>query len=193
MTRHTLLLSSTLLLAVGISPSAFAGDDAEAVIAQCASAASVEQRIDCLENAIRGVTVQTETTIAPVEAPTVSVKETPIEAATASAETLVPNTPEVELGAEQVAARNRSDQNTSQAPEAQSFEVASTRTVPYQKLEVTLKNGQVWRQIKGDTQRIRVPRKYRDNLTAEISNGAVSGYKMRLVEMKRTIRVQRIK
>ena len=68
--------------------------------------------------------------------------------------------------------------------------VASYDTVPYEKLLVTLENGQIWRQIKGDTQKIRVDLKR--NQTVDIEESSLSGYKLHLNEMRRTIRVERV-
>lgn len=191
------------LASYGLNASAQEQDTASSAIDRCASETDAAKRIACLEAALRGTpavaepvvaqSVITEATPAPTvtptqtPTPTVAIVETPrkaeIEVATAP-----------ELGSEQVAARTATKQSTP-TPEAikQQFSVSSTRKVPYEKLEVSLANGQVWRQIKGDNQKIRVPRKYRDGLTAEIWSAPVSGYKMRLTELKRTIRVERLK
>jgi hypothetical protein len=69
--------------------------------------------------------------------------------------------------------------------------VASYHHVPYERLVVTFENGQVWRQIKGDTNRIRV--NLDRNQTADIRESSLGGYKLRLNEIRRTIRVERIK
>jgi hypothetical protein len=96
------------------------------------------------------------------------------------------------LGAEQVVIRNQSrDGVRRQVQAVRGLRVASYDKVPYERLVVKLENGQVWRQIKGDTQRIRVDLKR--NQTVDISEGSVSGYKLRLNEIRRTIRVERIR
>ena len=56
---------------------------------------------------------------------------------------------------------------------------------------MTLENGQVWRQIKGDTQQVRVD--LERNQTVDIEESSLGGYKLRLNEMRRTIRVERVK
>jgi hypothetical protein len=184
-------------------------DQAADAIEQCAVETDPAKRIACLEAALRGAPVapspvtSKEEVVAPEAAepaPVTPVADTRTETAPPN---IIAETPTVpaepvssapELGAEQVAARTVTRQNTpSVEVERQVFHVTSTRTVPYEKLEVSLSNGQVWRQIKGDNQKIRIPRKYRDGLSVEIWNAPVSGYKMRLTELKRTIRVERLK
>lgn len=130
-------------------------------------------------------TVETVEAPAAPTAPVVAANPTPVVTEVAEKEP--------ELGSEQVAARTATRETTSTPNERQAFAVVSTRTVPYEKLEVTLANGQVWRQIKGDTQKIRVPRKYRSSLDVEIWRAPVSGYKMRLTDLRRTIRVERLR
>lgn len=103
----------------------------------------------------------------------------------------VSNVP-VGIGAEQVIARSSAVKDRDKSrDEARGLVVKGYNVVPYERLQVTLENGQVWRQIKGDTQRIRVS--LRRNQTVDISESAMSGYKLRLNEMQRTIRVERIR
>ena len=63
--------------------------------------------------------------------------------------------------------------------------------VPYERMVVHLENGQVWRQIKGDKNRIRTS--LERNQTADITESRLSGYTLRLNEIRRTIRVERIR
>jgi hypothetical protein len=98
----------------------------------------------------------------------------------------------VGIGADQVIARNQTREDMiEQLEEARGLLVASYDQVPYERLVVTLENGQVWRQIKGDTQSIRVD--LQRNQTVDISESSISGYKLRLNEMRRTVRVERVK
>jgi hypothetical protein len=95
------------------------------------------------------------------------------------------------IGASQVIARTQTKEEKLESLEkAEGLVVASYDTVPYEKLVVTLENGQVWRQINGDTQILRVDLKR--NQTVNIEESSLSGYKLRLNEMRRTIRVQRV-
>lgn len=97
----------------------------------------------------------------------------------------------VGIGAGQVIARNQTREEMLAAlEEAHGLEVSAYDVVPYERLQVTLANGQVWRQIKGDTQLIRVD--LDKNQTVDISESSLGGYKLRLNEMRRTIRVERV-
>jgi len=92
------------------------------------------------------------------------------------------------IGAEQVRARQRA---TETLEAARGLPVERYETVPYRRLQVELANGQVWRQIDGDTQRIRVD--LERNRTVDIERSALGGYRLRLNELGRTIRVERIR
>ncbi len=92
------------------------------------------------------------------------------------------------LGAEQI--RSRAEAEAELAFES-SLAVAGYTHFPHMRLEVRLANGQVWRQIKGDTQEVRAT--LRKNQTVDIEQSSLGGYKLRLNEMRRTIRVRRIK
>jgi len=96
------------------------------------------------------------------------------------------------IGASQVVARTQTkDEMLERLEKAEGLVVAIYDTVPYERLLVTLENGQVWQQIVGDTQKIRVDLKR--NQTVDITESSFSGYKMRLNEMRRTLRVERIR
>lgn len=93
------------------------------------------------------------------------------------------------LGAEQVEARR--GEAAARSASATGLRVQSYATVPYRRLQVTLENGQVWRQIEGDVQRFRVD--LERNQTVDIVAAPISGYRLRLNEINRTIRVERIR
>ncbi len=211
------LYSALMLLVPGLHAIA----DNEATIARCAKIASVGDRILCLEDALRrasgehGDSVHTE----PVEetsapdallvtkeavhepnmvsevrgseadaAPGALTSATVAESVTDAARSAEKS----DIGAEQVRARNMTQEEIiANARIAKGMQVAAYAEVPYRRLLVTLDNGQVWRQIKGDTQRIRVD--LRRNQTVDISESSLGGYKLRLNEMRRTIRVERVK
>jgi cytoskeletal protein RodZ len=196
-------------------------DEPEEAIARCARIATVGDRILCLENALRSESAEapqqtdTEESVEPAE---VSVVDAPAEqpesmspaatetaaapeamsAESASEKTdaaVAPQTAAVAtgIGAEQVEARqsSRKESAAELASEA-GLRVASYKVVPYERLVVELENGQVWLQIKGDTQRFRVS--LERNQTVDISESRFGGgYQLRLNEMRRTIKVQRIK
>lgn len=195
--------------------------DPEEEIARCARIASVGDRILCLENALRetsgeivaepiveanDVAVETadETVVAvdPVVVPEQAAAP-PVSSTTeadAVAETVVaggivaadPVAPNDEIGAAQVRARTATpDEREAELQSATNLRVAEYDKVPYERLVVRLENGQVWRQIKGDVQRIRVNLKR--NQTVDINESKLGGYQLRLNEIRRTIRVERIR
>lgn len=157
-----------------------------AVIEHCRKTSSDADRIACLEAALLA---QDNEMHAESE-----LQAAPIESASAVAEADAPPAADapIGIGAEQVIARNQTQEEIlADLQQAQGLRVKSYAQVPYQRTEVTLENGQVWRQIKGDTQVLRVDLKR--NQTVDIDESSLGGYRLRLNEMRRTIRVQRVR
>lgn len=99
---------------------------------------------------------------------------------------------ETDIGAEQVIARQQTQEERVAALEqAAGLKVTKYESLAHDRLQVTLEDGQVWRQIRGDTQK--VPATLKKNQTVDISESSLGGYRLRLNEMRRTIRVQRIR
>jgi hypothetical protein len=162
----------TIFLVIMCTTSAMAQ---QSVVEHFRNTSSDADRIACLEAALLA------------NEPAAVVPQATVEDATDKA----PEAP-VGIGAEQVVARAQSDEERIENLEkAEGLAVASYATVPYEKLQVTLQNGQVWRQIIGDTQKIRVS--LTRNQTVDIEESSLSGYKLRLNEMRRTVRVERIR
>lgn len=198
MVRKSLISSTLIVFSLSNAFAiAQAEDNANDIIARCAAELDPGKRIACLEAALQGGTPPSATERAAGPTVNVNPSEQPKSESAAqpqSTSSVAQAESAPELGAEQVAARTATPRSTPKPDvEKQQFAVVSTRTVPYEKLEISLANGQVWRQIKGDNQKIRIPRKHRDDLTAEIWRAPVSGYKLRLTELRRTIRVERLK
>jgi len=200
------------LLALSLSINAGAQDPDDA-IAACARISSTGDRILCLEDELRKQS-------APAAEPTVSLTELDNEVSTNAgasatapeinedintvAKTTSPATPEEirsagkavtnesEIGAEQVSARSMtSEERRAALASVSNQSVAQYSIVPYERLVVKLENGQIWRQIKGDVQRIRV--NLEKNQSVDITESRFGGYQLRLNEMRRIIRVERIK
>ena len=151
----------------------------QSVIEHCKNTSSDADRIACLEAALLGK----EATAAPTAEPEVAAAEVVSEA--------VPEADPEGIGSSQLIARTETKEEKLQRLEkVEGLVVASYDTVPFEKLLVTLENGQVWQQITGDTQKIRVDLKR--NQTVDIEESSLSGYKMRLNEMRRTVRVHRV-
>ncbi len=176
----------TVILVVFCTGIAFAQ---QAVIDHCRKTSSDADRITCLEAALLGQERLIDTsTRTQVDPPSLEPDAGPA----ADAVDPVPNAAPVSIGAEQVIARDQTrEEMIEQLEEARGLLVARYDQVPYERLVVTLENGQVWRQIKGDTQSIRVDLKR--NQTVDITESSISGYKLRLNEMRRTVRVERVK
>ena len=171
------IVSSLAVFAMSAG-SALAAEAPEDAIARCALQVDLSDRVACLEQALLGAP-----DIASEPSTTAIVAATPKPAVAQ----------DTSLGAEQVAARTASKDGGQAENERSTFNVASTRTVPYKKLEVTLENGQVWLQSNGDSRDIYVPKRFRDSLTVEIWRASLGGYRMHLKELKKTIRVRRLK
>jgi hypothetical protein len=155
----------------------------EAILQRCAAAASPQARIDCLEAAL-------------ADAHGVAGREPDAEptpaAAAAPAVAPAPSTPPARptLGEDQIASRERKARN--EAPdERMHAQIASHGIIGYRSLELHLDNGQVWRQLSADTQRIRLP----DGrpLPVEVWQSRLGGYQMRIHDIDRTIRVERVR
>lgn len=174
MTRATGYVAVVATMMVGALLPAESATAQQSVIDHCRNTSSDADRIACLEAALLGREVEP----APAETP---------------ADPAEPAKPEVVgIGADQVIARNQSQQERmASLEEARGLGVASYGKVPVGRLLVTLENGQVWRQIKGDTQEFRVD--LERNQTVDIEESPLGGYRLRLNEMRRTIRVERVR
>lgn len=163
----------------------------ESVVEHCRNTSSEGDRIACLEAALLGkeaAATANTASAAPTE-PAAQVDPPSMELEAGHAED---NLKPAGIGAEQVIARNESqEERIEKLEKAYGLPVARYDTVPYKKLQITLENGQVWRQISGDTQIIRVD--LRRNQTVDIEESSLSGYKLRLNEMRRIVRVERVK
>jgi hypothetical protein len=165
-------------------------------IERCKQTSSESERIACLEAALLGKEPPSATqgiAATPVEAeeqidpPSMKLDAGPADDSLESAKTSPTG-----IGAEQVIANKRAKGKKKEARrEVQGMVIAKYEWVPYERMVVTFENGQVWRQIKGDTKRIRTS--LERNQTADITESGFGGYMLRLNEIRRTIRVERIR
>ena len=191
--------------------------ESEQLIEECATLPS-NQRIACLENAIRRLSGDTpevsaeqsadagappsreEPPVAPIPDAAPDVIEAAPQAAaanaTAAVETVDETAPEpaqqqadVVLGEEQVARRNNEEEESVRI----SARIVEHRLVGTGRLRLTLDNGQVWQQTGDDDDRI--ARRIRDstNIAVEMWQSRSGGYRMHLVDINRTLRVRRIR
>ena len=153
---------------------AFAQTGGEAVLDRCRQLDDMPDRIACLEAAVLALAAA-----APA-------------AASATAASPGPQSDAATIGAAQVEALTRTrDEHIDSLEAARGLEVEKFARVGYRQLEVHLKNGQVWRQIRGDVQDIRV--RASRNPTVDIMESPLGGYRLSLNEIQRTIRVRRIR
>lgn len=149
----------------------------QAVIDHCKTTSSDADRIACLEAALLSKEAATKRA-----APAAALVAAPMAAPAADPDG---------IGADQVIARTQTkEEKVEQLEKAEGLVVLSYAKVPYEKLQITLENGQIWQQITGDTQKIRVDLKR--NQTVDIEESSLSGYKLHLNEMRRTLRVERV-
>lgn len=213
-------LPAAALLGLLAAPAAFAQ---QAVIDRCKATSSAADRIACLEAALLGreapvappapapvaepepaesrvdVPAAAPEAEPPEPVPAAESRVDPPEPAPSAPAAPVPDEAVVEeeseptgIGAGQVIARTQTQEDRiANLERASGLPVERYDIVPYRKLLVTLANGQVWRQIGGDTQVLRVDLKR--NQTVDIEETALGGYRMRLNEMRRTLRVERVR
>lgn len=190
--RGSLPLAALLTL-MGLSGSLAARTQDEA-IERCRLADSAEERIVCLEAALRGVPIESDSPepIVDEEQEPPLVVAVPPQATKdeAAPEPLPEPQPARDLGAEQVAARAAA-RGSAAPPVSLHASVVNAEVIHFQRLQVTLDNEQVWRQIRGDNQRINAAGV--SGQSVEISASSLGGYRMRLNEMARTVRVERIR
>lgn len=197
----TAILVTSALLPIG---GAYAQEDA---IAHCRNAATTEARIACLEDALRSDA--SEEAVQTAQSPEAERRrgfrlpglpfgnrDQRDDTEAVAAEThATPSTAEG-LGSEQVNAR-RSNRRSVQLAAAEADRVdsaiAAFEVIPYERLEITLANGQVWRQISADNQRVANRMRQSRAYTASIQEGRLGGYQLRINELSRIIRVERVR
>lgn len=91
------------------------------------------------------------------------------------------------LGAEQLAVRAGVDRDT---PNVEAMIVSSERVHP-NRLQVVLDNGQIWRQIEGDTQIVTL--RNGDPVAVEMWSSGFGGFRMRMPGIGRTLKVERLR
>ena len=183
-------------------------DDPNQAINLCSQMSSAELRIACLEAAVEAAYSQSPYTRGTVPAPV----DQPVQTASGDSEigserngllgrvfgrgesstatATVSGTSVAGIGAEQVEARNRTRQNETQVLQSASTRIASSRIHGYASLEITLENGQVWRQLQGDNQRIDADDVVGSDI--EIRESRLGGYRLHLNDIDRIIRARRV-
>jgi hypothetical protein len=146
----------------------------------CADLSGVEE-VECLRKAL----TQTQEALDRAER---ALQAPPPAPASAPVASLPPR--DTTLGSEQAARRAGTRPTPEEETRVSALIVRSERVFPNQ-LQVHLENGQIWRQIQGDTQRVEL--RSDDKLAAEIWQSGFGGYRMRLPTVGRVLRVERIR
>ena len=94
------------------------------------------------------------------------------------------------LGAEQAARRAGISSSSMEEERVAALIVSSERTHP-NRLQIRLENGQVWRQVQGDTQFVELPGD--EPIGAEIWRSGFGGYRMRVPSIGRVLKVERMR
>lgn len=182
-------LSAMLLFGTA---AAAAPSELESTLQRCASAESAEARIRCLEDALAAAHgLDPDDSAAPPKSPIAASAGAPSGASTETQPEPPQATPAqpASLGAEQVEARERTSRDTTD--KRMRARITSHRIVGYRALQVGLDNGQIWRQLSADTQRLNLPDDR--ELTVEVWQTRYGGYQLRIEELRRTIRVERVR
>lgn len=161
-------------------------------IARCRGAGDAKAQIACLEAALRGLETQKPVSPGPAPVPvTPAARPTlPAEPATVPAARPSPSLPD--LGSEQVARKKeRKAPNKVKSREHFDAPIQSFARNAGDKWVFVLANGQIWRQLQGDPTDAVLREGYA--YTANIRRGAVSGYRMSIREIRRTLVVERLR
>jgi len=164
----------SLLPATGVGAPALAQGSA----GECASLSGAEE-VECLRQTL----VRTQEALTRAEQ-ALQAADAPREAAAADAQAAAA------LGAEQAARRAGVPTAKAEAQRFSTLIVASERVYP-NRLQVSLENGQTWRQIQGDTQLVELSGE--SPVSAEIWRSGFGGYRMRLPAIRRVLKVERIR
>lgn len=150
----------------------------------CLDIESAEERLACLESAakeLKATRVRRETA---EESAAAEAAVAPVIAADGASE-------EDLFGAEALASTKQAIREKDRTARLNS-NVVEFRVNQIGDLTAVLENGQVWRQLSGDSTTIRLPSK--DKVyTVTIKRGPLGNYMMKINEMNRSIRVRRIK
>ena len=163
----------SLLAATGVGAPALA----QGLAGECASLSGAEE-VECLRQTL----VRTQEALTRAEQA--------LQAADAPHEAAADAQAAAALGAEQAARRAGVPTAKAEAQRFSTLIVASERVYP-NRLQVSLENGQTWRQIQGDTQLVELSGE--TPVSAEIWRSGFGGYRMRLPTIRRVLKVERIR
>lgn len=180
--RFAALAAAPVLFAAALAQSPDQNAAADAAIA-CLDLEGAEARLACLEGAaqeLKATRIRAETAAESAAADDAA----PVVAAEEMSE-------EEAFGAEALASTKRAIREKDRTTRLNS-KVVEFRVNQLGDITAVLENGQVWRQLSGDSTIVRLPNKDKV-FTVTIKRGPFGNYLMQINELKRSIRVRRIK
>lgn len=179
-------IAAVIAAAFAVSGAAYAqsaADKATDAAIACLEIGDPAERLSCLEAATREIKA------------TRIRKETAEESAAADAMGAViagENASEEELFGAEALSSTRHAKNEERKKKRLEATVVEFRVNPFGVVTAVLDNGQVWRQLNSDDETLHLPKSDKV-FTVKVKKGALGNYLMTVNELKRTIRVKRIK
>jgi len=199
--RSAIIVSTLSLLAASFASAAAQSNEAETLreIAACRAVEKNKARLKCYDKAAELLSAEMSSAsgLAAARASAEDFEEEDVDPEAAfgaqqasTADYEEPDVdPEAAFGAEQLVERARERKVEKKDLRALATSISKSRGGKY---IIELENGQVWRQIPGDTERLRIVRGEAENREVIIKK-RLFGYALRLTDSKRSIRVRRIK
>ena len=175
-------IAPLLFLLLGAT-GASAQDSLPAQLTACLPISGMLQRLACYDRVAHSIAPVSRS--APLQRPAASPPPVAYAPPGAAAAPAVVPPPPTGLGSE------RLPRTASAAPRRAQELIANVASVTYDargRFTVTLDNGQVWRQLEGDTAVLQAPR----NASVRISRGAIGSYDLNVVGRNATYRVLRL-
>ncbi len=183
---------SLFMLFLFIGDRTLAADEADNMIIYCEkNSITLEQRIGCLENALRITLPKARKQGRQTQPPSIPQENQENAALSVRKKAEGPLMPQG-MGAEQVPLQGkRLEKAKREFRTREGATVVDFALSKNGKLVLVLDNGQVWKQRSADWQT--VPLSKGDKPQVEVHRGTISGYRMKFIKQKRTITVSRVK
>ncbi|MEO1244022.1 MAG: hypothetical protein AAFX54_19095 [Pseudomonadota bacterium] len=175
---HFSILAAAAVVSVGFCGGAAAQSLAPGLI-ECRGIGDDSDRLACFDRLAGGL-----------EAEKIAVEATDGEAALASGPVL---TPEERFGAEDLPETKEKQRKEREKIKSLAASVVDVGRNGRGKYVIILDNGQVWRQLSADTDKLRVPKSGAEGMGVTIKRKSFGGHVLSLNGDKRSIRVERIK
>ncbi len=191
------ILLTFLLFSVPAAAAAFQGSAPGPAelreLASCRQIADGAERLRCFDDKSSVLSVYGEQTgarmpVPDIDEPVMAQAEPETSPALPPAEPMQESDPDAGFGADNLLERSRRDEKNEMRAVAETF----GRTDRGKHI-VRLENGQVWRQLQGDTNDLYAPGGLQSGLEVIIKKRSLGSYSLRLASAKRSIRVERVR